>query len=58
MTPSREGVWSEGAFVCFRSLDFTKGHQGILVDQEALRGNVRHHRLISLGKWVADNQPG
>uniref|UniRef100_H3CBL2 SMG7 nonsense mediated mRNA decay factor n=1 Tax=Tetraodon nigroviridis TaxID=99883 RepID=H3CBL2_TETNG len=40
-----------------RSLDFTKGHQGIL-EQEDPRGNIRHHRLISLGKWVADNQPG
>ncbi|KAM9845158.1 nonsense-mediated mRNA decay factor SMG7 isoform 2-T2 [Aulostomus maculatus] len=41
-----------------RSLDFTKGHQGILVDQDGLPVNTRHQRLISLGKWVADNQPG
>uniref|UniRef100_A0A667ZK84 Nonsense-mediated mRNA decay factor n=1 Tax=Myripristis murdjan TaxID=586833 RepID=A0A667ZK84_9TELE len=41
-----------------RSLDFTKGHQGILVDRDGLPVHARHQRLISLGKWVADNQPG
>ncbi|XP_056148532.1 nonsense-mediated mRNA decay factor SMG7 isoform X1 [Lampris incognitus] len=41
-----------------RSLDFTKGHQGILVDREGLPVHARHQRLISLGKWVADSQPG
>ncbi|KAK5920199.1 hypothetical protein CgunFtcFv8_024035 [Champsocephalus gunnari] len=41
-----------------RSLDFTKGHQGILVDRDGLPLQTRHQRLISLGKWVADNQPG
>ncbi|XP_059200225.1 nonsense-mediated mRNA decay factor SMG7 isoform X1 [Centropristis striata] len=41
-----------------RSLDFTKGHQGILVDRDRLPVHTRHQRLISLGKWVADNQPG
>ncbi|XP_078143952.1 nonsense-mediated mRNA decay factor SMG7 [Centroberyx gerrardi] len=41
-----------------RSLDFTKGHQGILVDRDGLPVPARHQRLISLGKWVADNQPG
>ncbi|KAM3605296.1 uncharacterized protein V6R79_023635 [Siganus canaliculatus] len=41
-----------------RSLDFTKGHQGILVDRDGLPLHTRHQRLISLGKWVADNQPG
>ncbi|XP_053185457.1 LOW QUALITY PROTEIN: nonsense-mediated mRNA decay factor SMG7 [Scomber japonicus] len=41
-----------------RSLDFTKGHQGILVDRDGLPVHSRHQRLISLGKWVADNQPG
>ncbi|XP_018534504.1 nonsense-mediated mRNA decay factor SMG7 isoform X4 [Lates calcarifer] len=41
-----------------RSLDFTKGHQGILVDRDGLPVHTRHQRLISLGKWVADNQPG
>ncbi|KAK1879143.1 Protein SMG7 [Dissostichus eleginoides] len=40
-----------------RSLDFTKGHQGILVDRDGLPLQTRHQRLISLGKWVADNQP-
>ncbi|XP_068582186.1 nonsense-mediated mRNA decay factor SMG7 isoform X3 [Cebidichthys violaceus] len=41
-----------------RSLDFTKGHQGVLVDRDGLPVHTRHQRLISLGKWVADNQPG
>uniref|UniRef100_A0A672YUD3 Nonsense-mediated mRNA decay factor n=1 Tax=Sphaeramia orbicularis TaxID=375764 RepID=A0A672YUD3_9TELE len=41
-----------------RTLDFTKGHQGILVDRDGLPVHTRHQRLISLGKWVADNQPG
>ncbi|XP_041658973.1 protein SMG7 isoform X2 [Cheilinus undulatus] len=41
-----------------RALDFTKGHQGILVDRDGLPVHTRHQRLISLGKWVADNQPG
>ncbi|XP_074544181.1 nonsense-mediated mRNA decay factor SMG7 isoform X2 [Halichoeres trimaculatus] len=40
-----------------RSLDFTKGHQGIVVDRDGLPVHARHQRLISLGKWVADNQP-
>uniref|UniRef100_A0A8D0AQD3 Nonsense-mediated mRNA decay factor n=1 Tax=Sander lucioperca TaxID=283035 RepID=A0A8D0AQD3_SANLU len=41
-----------------RSLDFTKGHQGILVDRDGLPVHTRHQRLVGLGKWVADNQPG
>ncbi|XP_037643285.1 protein SMG7 isoform X6 [Sebastes umbrosus] len=40
-----------------RSLDFAKGHQGILVDRDGLPVHTRHQRLISLGKWVSDNQP-
>ncbi|XP_047223032.1 nonsense-mediated mRNA decay factor SMG7 isoform X2 [Girardinichthys multiradiatus] len=41
-----------------RCLDFTKGHQGILVDRDGLPVHARHQRLTALGKWVADNQPG
>uniref|UniRef100_A0A672H9M4 Nonsense-mediated mRNA decay factor n=1 Tax=Salarias fasciatus TaxID=181472 RepID=A0A672H9M4_SALFA len=41
-----------------RLLDFTKGHQGILVERDGLPVHTRHRRLVSLGKWVADNQPG
>ncbi|KAM4551910.1 nonsense-mediated mRNA decay factor SMG7 isoform 3-T3 [Odontesthes bonariensis] len=41
-----------------RCLDFTKGHQGILVDRDGLPVHARHQRLVGLGKWVADNQPG
>lgn len=41
-----------------RLLDFTKGHQGILVERDGVPVNTRHQRLVSLGKWVADNQPG
>ncbi|KPP75600.1 protein SMG7-like [Scleropages formosus] len=39
-----------------RALDFSKGHQGIIGDK-GLPTRARHQRLISLGKWVADNQP-
>ncbi|KAI5103912.1 protein SMG7 isoform X1, partial [Silurus meridionalis] len=41
-----------------RLLDFSKGHQGIAVDKDSLIVHARHQRLISLGKWVADNHPG
>ncbi|XP_068604685.1 nonsense-mediated mRNA decay factor SMG7 [Brachionichthys hirsutus] len=41
-----------------RSLDFTRGHQGIAVDRDGLPVHTRHQRLVGLGKWVADNQPG
>ncbi|XP_028987416.1 nonsense-mediated mRNA decay factor SMG7 isoform X2 [Betta splendens] len=40
-----------------RSLDFTKGHQGVLVDRDGLPVHARHQRLVVLGKWVADNNP-
>ncbi|XP_015210558.2 nonsense-mediated mRNA decay factor SMG7 isoform X4 [Lepisosteus oculatus] len=40
-----------------RTLDFSKGHQGIAVDKEGQPLRARHQRLISLGKWVADSQP-
>uniref|UniRef100_A0A8B9LR33 Nonsense-mediated mRNA decay factor n=1 Tax=Astyanax mexicanus TaxID=7994 RepID=A0A8B9LR33_ASTMX len=39
-------------------LDFSKGHQGIAVDKDSLIVHARQQRLINLGKWVADNQPG
>ncbi|XP_013882892.1 nonsense-mediated mRNA decay factor SMG7 [Austrofundulus limnaeus] len=41
-----------------RCLDFTKGHQGILVDRDGLLVPARHQRLVGLGKWVSDQQPG
>lgn len=41
-----------------RCLDFTKGHQGILVERDGRPLVARHQRLVALGKWVADNQPG
>ncbi|XP_077088056.1 nonsense-mediated mRNA decay factor SMG7 isoform X3 [Siphateles boraxobius] len=37
-----------------RMLDFSKGHQSVV---ESLLVHARHQRLISQGKWVADNQP-
>ncbi|XP_051553265.1 nonsense-mediated mRNA decay factor SMG7-like isoform X4 [Myxocyprinus asiaticus] len=40
-----------------RMLDFSQGHQGVIVGKESLLVHARHQRLISLGKWVADNQP-
>ncbi|TRZ04236.1 hypothetical protein DNTS_029924 [Danionella cerebrum] len=39
-----------------RTLDFSKGHQSIVVGKESLLVHARHQRLISLGKWLADNQ--
>uniref|UniRef100_A0A8C7Z485 Nonsense-mediated mRNA decay factor n=1 Tax=Oryzias sinensis TaxID=183150 RepID=A0A8C7Z485_9TELE len=41
-----------------RCLDFSKGHQGILVDRDGLPVHARHQRLANLGKWVCDTQPG
>lgn len=41
----------------FRNLDFSKGHQGITGDKEGQQQRVRQQRLISIGKWIADNQP-
>ncbi|XP_036452355.1 protein SMG7 isoform X1 [Colossoma macropomum] len=41
-----------------RLLDFSKGHQGIAVGKDSLIVHARQQRLINLGKWVADNQPG
>lgn len=41
----------------FRNLDFSKGHQGITGDKEDQQRQIRQQRLISIGKWIADNQP-
>ncbi|XP_074164657.1 nonsense-mediated mRNA decay factor SMG7 isoform X1 [Sminthopsis crassicaudata] len=41
----------------FRNLDFSKGHQGITGDKEGQQWRIRQQRLISIGKWIADNQP-
>lgn len=41
----------------FRNLDFSKGHQGITGDKEGQQCQIRQQRLISIGKWIADNQP-
>ncbi|XP_077361716.1 nonsense-mediated mRNA decay factor SMG7 isoform X2 [Festucalex cinctus] len=41
-----------------RSVDFTKGHQSVPVDRDVLLLRTRHQRLVALGKWIADNQPG
>ncbi|XP_008072616.1 protein SMG7 isoform X8 [Carlito syrichta] len=41
----------------FRNLDFSKGHQGITGDKEGQQQRIRQQRLISIGKWIADNQP-
>uniref|UniRef100_A0A674A380 Nonsense-mediated mRNA decay factor n=1 Tax=Salmo trutta TaxID=8032 RepID=A0A674A380_SALTR len=61
MTPLPEEFELQGFLAlrpALRTLDFTKGHQGVAVDKEGLPVRARHQRLISLGKWVADNQPG
>ncbi|XP_027724223.1 protein SMG7 [Vombatus ursinus] len=41
----------------FRNLDFSKGHQGITGDKGGQQWRIRQQRLISIGKWIADNQP-
>ncbi|XP_072544359.1 nonsense-mediated mRNA decay factor SMG7 isoform X2 [Salminus brasiliensis] len=41
-----------------RLLDFSSGHQGIAIGKDSLIVHARQQRLINLGKWVADNQPG
>ncbi|XP_038613543.1 protein SMG7 isoform X2 [Tachyglossus aculeatus] len=41
----------------FRNLDFSKGHQGITEDKEGQQRRIRQQRLITIGKWIADNQP-
>ncbi|XP_017703580.1 PREDICTED: protein SMG7 isoform X5 [Rhinopithecus bieti] len=41
----------------FRNLDFSKGHQGITGDKEGQQRRLRQQRLITIGKWIADNQP-
>uniref|UniRef100_A0A8C4Z3B7 Nonsense-mediated mRNA decay factor n=1 Tax=Gadus morhua TaxID=8049 RepID=A0A8C4Z3B7_GADMO len=40
-----------------RTLDFSKGHQGMLLDGDTPALQPRHHRLISLGRWIADTLP-
>ncbi|KAJ3594796.1 hypothetical protein NHX12_004102 [Muraenolepis orangiensis] len=40
-----------------RTLDFSKGHQGMLLEGEGPARHPRHHRLISLGRWIADTLP-
>ncbi|XP_017541867.1 protein SMG7 isoform X1 [Pygocentrus nattereri] len=60
-TPLPEEFELQG-FLALRSalrvLDFSKGHQGIAVGKDSLIVHARQQRLINLGKWVADNQPG
>ncbi|XP_021098589.1 protein SMG7 isoform X6 [Heterocephalus glaber] len=41
----------------FRNLDFSKGHQGITGVKGGQQRRIRQQRLISIGKWIADNQP-
>uniref|UniRef100_A0A4W3KC67 Nonsense-mediated mRNA decay factor n=1 Tax=Callorhinchus milii TaxID=7868 RepID=A0A4W3KC67_CALMI len=38
-----------------RNLDFTRGHQGIVVDKEGQQLRTRHQRLLIFGKWIAEN---
>ncbi|XP_038859910.1 protein SMG7-like isoform X3 [Salvelinus namaycush] len=61
MTPLPEEFELQGFLAlrpALRILDFSKGHQGVAVDKEGLPVRARHQRLISLGKWIAENQPG
>ncbi|XP_029473483.1 protein SMG7 isoform X2 [Rhinatrema bivittatum] len=40
----------------FRNLDFSKGHQGITGEKEVQHRRIRPQRLVSTGKWIAENQ--
>ncbi|XP_072275863.1 nonsense-mediated mRNA decay factor SMG7 isoform X2 [Pyxicephalus adspersus] len=41
----------------FRNLDFSRGHQAIIGDRETQHRRMRPVRLVSLGKWICENQP-
>ncbi|XP_044156573.1 protein SMG7 isoform X2 [Bufo gargarizans] len=41
----------------FRNLDFSRGHQAIIGDRETRHRRLRAIRLVSLGKWISENQP-
>nr|XP_033771677.1 protein SMG7 isoform X1 [Geotrypetes seraphini] len=41
----------------FRNLDFSKGHQGITGEKEMQHRKIRPQRLVSTGKWIAENHP-
>ncbi|XP_018430753.1 PREDICTED: protein SMG7 isoform X5 [Nanorana parkeri] len=41
----------------FRNLDFSRGHQAIIGDRETQHRRMRPIRLVSLGKWICENQP-
>ncbi|XP_077134516.1 nonsense-mediated mRNA decay factor SMG7 isoform X5 [Ranitomeya variabilis] len=41
----------------FRNLDFSRGHQAIIGDRETQHRRLRPIRLVSLGKWISENQP-
>ncbi|XP_053325825.1 nonsense-mediated mRNA decay factor SMG7 isoform X3 [Spea bombifrons] len=41
----------------FRNLDFSRGHQAITGDRDAQHRRLRPIRLVSLGKWISENQP-
>ncbi|XP_056387849.1 nonsense-mediated mRNA decay factor SMG7 isoform X7 [Hyla sarda] len=40
----------------FRNLDFSRGHQAIIGDRETQHRRLRPIRLVSLGKWISENQ--
>lgn len=41
----------------FRNLDFSRGHQAINGERETQHRRLRPIRLVSLGKWISENQP-
>ncbi|MEE6495886.1 hypothetical protein FKM82_002177 [Ascaphus truei] len=41
----------------FRNLDFSRGHQAITGDRDAQHRRLRPIRLVSIGKWISENQP-
>ncbi|KAM9326706.1 nonsense-mediated mRNA decay factor SMG7 [Gastrophryne carolinensis] len=41
----------------FRNLDFSRGHQAVIGDRDAQHHQLRQLRLVSLGRWICENQP-
>ncbi|KAM8930602.1 nonsense-mediated mRNA decay factor SMG7 [Pelodytes ibericus] len=41
----------------FRNLDFSRGHQAITGDRDSQHRQLRPMRLVSIGKWISENQP-
>ncbi|EDM09555.1 Smg-7 homolog, nonsense mediated mRNA decay factor (C. elegans) (predicted) [Rattus norvegicus] len=49
--------YSQDEQLCWTQLLALFSHQGITGDKEGQQRRIRQQRLISIGKWIADNQP-